>query len=311
LLIGGIARSGNHLLRALLDGCPWLVVPPDEDFFARTLARSRRHQWQAWWCRRANVAPLFRKLQKNGFFERLNAGDSENSPGRTQLLDLNKYYARAGQAFRRFSLWRVCEAHFLGLREAVRIDYTTDDPLRVSACPLDPWDDDVTKLCALLTRFYTVKVLVIYRDPTATFASGKVRNYFGGIDRFAEAIDRFPAQIRSVVGRGDVTLLAIAYEDLVRETESVMRSVAEFIGIRFEPLLVRCTQNGEAVASNSSFLPTETVDRARADAPAESTGACILTADEIERLAGRGERFLCSMRELAGHRAQTTDRVET
>lgn len=298
VLIGGIARSGNHLLRGLLDGVESLAIPPDEDFFVRTLTRSRRNLWDAWCCRPENVVAFYRKMQKDGHFERLNGGQAENSPTRTNLLDLEKYYRRVEQKFKRFSLRSVCEAHFLGLRDAVHRTIGLRDPIRVSACPIVPHTDDFTNICWLLSKYYSVKAIVIFRDPLATYQSGKVRQYFGGLEEFCRSIEMFPQQVRAAKERFQLELLPISFEKLLRETERIMRCVAGFIGIPFEPAMLVSTQNGAVVESNSSFQPTTTVDPQRAE-PVRRNGVDNgLSRDEFERLEQRASGFMSAMRSV-------------
>ncbi len=296
VLVGGIARSGNHLLRGLLDGVTTLAVPPDEDFFARTLARSRRNLWRAWHCRTENVVSFYRKMQKDGHFERLNAGASEDSPNQRDLLDLEKYYARVQEEFQRFSLQHVCEAHFLGLRYALRNSDKLHDPIRVSACPLIPNEDDFTNVCRLLSRFYTVKALLIYRDPLATYASGKIRKYFGGIERFCDAVEWFPEQVRTAKDQFEVDVLPIAFGEMLQHTEQVMRCVAAFIGIPFVAQMLTCTQYGVAVESNSSFQRTTAVDRKRTNSAGPEAVGKVLERDEIELIQRRCGQFVGAMR---------------
>ena len=299
VLVGGIARSGNHLLRGLLDGVTTLAVPPDEDFFARTLARSRRNLWKAWHCKPDHAVPFYRKMQKDGHFERLNSGASENSPNRRNLLDLDKYYARVQQEFQRFSLQHVCEAHFLALRDALRNARDRRDPIRVSACPLSPHDDDFPTTCRLHSKFYSVRALVIYRDPLATYASGKIRKYFGGIERFCEAVEWFPDQIRMAKDQFAVDVLPIAFGEMLQQTEQVMARVAAFIGIPFEPQMLSCTQNGEAVESNSSFQKTVAIDRKRANRVGPEAVGHVLSRDEIELIQRRGAQYIWAMRSVS------------
>jgi len=299
VLIGGIARSGNHLLRGLLDGVSTLAVPPDEDFFARTLARRRRHQWQALRCRPEQVVPFYQKMQKGGHFERLNSGASENSPNRCDLLDLEKYYERVQEEYRQYSLRHVLEAHFLALRDSVKNAKDLHEPLRVSACPIVPHDDDFNKICRMLTRYYAVKAIVIYRDPLSTYASGKIRHYFGGIERFCESVEWFPEQIRLAQSRYGLDVLPIAFGDMLQQTEQVMHWISAFIRIPFEPMMLACTQNGQPVENNSSFQKSVNIDRKRANVLGPEAVSKVLVRDEIDLIKRRGASFLENMRKVS------------
>lgn len=299
ILIGGIARSGNHLLRGLLDGVTSLAVPPDEDFFARTLARRREHLREAWFCPLRKVEAFFRRMQKDGHFERLNSGQTENFPFRSHVLDLDAYYRRVRREFRRFSLRSVCEAHFLGLRDALVGAPGLVDPHRVSLCPLVPQERDFENLCWLFTKYYDVCAVVIYRHPVATYASGKRRNYFGGIESYRKDLRIFPAQLRGSSTQYGIPLHLVAFESLLLETETSMRRLSDFLQIPFESSMLAYTQNGMAVECNSSFDIRVDLNASRANWLEAEAAAVGVTTAELSDLADDSRNFLAQMNALA------------
>jgi hypothetical protein len=60
-------------------------------------------------------------------------------------------------------------------------------------------------------------------------------------------------------------IMLVELEDLVTRTEEVMRQVAGFLGLDFEPVLLKPTFNGMDIASDSSFEPRYGVDPSSRD----------------------------------------------
>jgi len=119
LIIAAAPRSGNHLLRGLLDGHPALLVPPDEDYFVRQLMRSPSQRFRSRVCSPGRAPDLYREIQKNGHFEEVVSGGTRNSYDTAGLLDLDAYYGYVRSHHRRFSLSGVVRTHFEALEAAL------------------------------------------------------------------------------------------------------------------------------------------------------------------------------------------------
>ena len=65
------------------------------------------------------------------------------------------------------------------------------------------------------------------------------------------------ATIHDLERYGPARVRVVRFEDLIGRTEPVMRSVAEFAGIDFDPVLLEPTFNGEPIRANSSFAVAE------------------------------------------------------
>ncbi len=122
------------------------------------------------------------------------------------------------------------------------------------------------------------KAIALVRDPASWYASAS--RHAGLYDDFDAAIALWSAlnkQTLAIAKADPERVLIVAFESLVRETERVMRRVAAFVGIGYEPSLIRPTFNRIATVSNSSFEPTVGLDRSAAerdvllDAPTRST----------------------------------------
>ena len=263
LVIGGIARAGNHLVRGLLDGHPNLVIPPDEDYFVRTLARSRIHQLQGWLCG-ADKSPMFyTKMQKDGFFERLNTGQGENSGDTGPLLDLEKYYDYVKTHHTPFSFKGLYRTHFEALAESLLRNNQNPHALKVYFCVLNPLCNDVLNIGRVLAHYYDLKVIFIFRNPLATYCSAKSRHYFenGNITVFCRAVNKYYRDVALFEKENLGKVFYLSFESLVNNTESLMHEIASFIGIPYDDILTRVTQNGKEIESNSSFTQMKGIDK--------------------------------------------------
>jgi hypothetical protein len=146
-------------------------------------------------------------------------------------------------------------------------------------------------------RFFSVypdgTLISIIRDPRAWYlsASKHMPHVYADVEpalqlwrestqAALEAADRF----------GDRVLL-LTYENLVRETDTTMRRVAERVGIQVRPQLVVPTFNGLQIRANSSeAVDGEGILKERADAyrtslPAETSERITAVAGDLYELA--------------------------
>lgn len=299
VVIGGIAQSGIDLLRGLLDGARTLAVPPVDDFFVRTLTRNKTNLWNAWSCSRRNVVDFYRRMQYDGHFERSNAVHTEHFPRGPNLLDLGAYYAAVCGEFRRFSLYHTCEAHFLGLRAALYSARGCSEPIRVSSSVLVPEQGDFFNACWLLTKYYDVQAVIIYRHPATTYLSGHRRAYFGGVEPFLRSIDQFSQQVSEATRRYRIRLLTTSFEKLLTETEHSMRRVSEFLQIPFDPFLLAYTQNGVAKENDSTLETGWSIDPASELSWADVGEGCSLMRHELDLLNRIAPKYVDAMQRLS------------
>ena len=104
LILGAPPRGGNHLLRGLLDHHPELLLPPDEDYFIRHLSRQPLLRWAGMLASAAGAPGFYRRLQKDGHLERINAGHGTEVFGTEGSLDLDAYYQYIRDHHRRWDL---------------------------------------------------------------------------------------------------------------------------------------------------------------------------------------------------------------
>jgi hypothetical protein len=258
LILGAPPRGGNHLLRGLLDHHPQLLLPPDEDYFVRHLSRHPLLRWRGMLASSAAVPGFFRKLQKDGHLERINAGHGTEVFGTRNSLDLAAYYDYVSKHHQRGNVDALVRNHVEAL--AVALGHTEgDERLRVFFCALQPSNRDLTRVSQMLARSYDVKGVFLVRDPRAHLASKLVRNPTLDLDRFCQRQNGYWQETNQFMENCGPAL-RVRFEDLVTDTQACMREICEFVGIEYSPAILEYTQGGESSHSNSSFSASSGID---------------------------------------------------
>ena len=259
LILGAPPRGGNHLLRGLLDHHPQLLLPPDEDYFVRHLSRHPLLRLRGVLTGRDAAPGFYRKLQKDGHLERINAGHGTEVFGTEESLDLEAYYRYISEHHERAGVDNLVRNHVEALAVALGHE-EGDGRLRVIFCALQPSNNDLSRVSALLARSYDVRGIFLVRDPRAHLSSKLVRNPTLNLRRFCQRQNRYWREIDEfAVDHGPV--LRLRFEELVTNTEVCMRRVCEFASIEFSEAVLNYTQGGEASRSNSSFSASTGIDR--------------------------------------------------
>lgn len=273
LILGAPPRGGNHLLRGLLDHHPQLLLPPDEDYFVRHLSRRRWLRWRGMLASPNGAPDFYRRLQKDGHLERINAGHGTEVFGTEDSLDLDSYYRYISAHHQRWDSDLLVRNHVEALASA--LGHVPDDSrMRVFFCALQPSNRDLTRVSALLARSYDVRGIFLVRDPRAHLASKLVRNPSLSLSRFCRRQNRYWEEI-DLFAANVGPCLRLRFEELVTDTEQRMTEVCDFAGIDFHPGVLDYTQGGQVSHSNSSFaanegIDTSTLTRYRETLPAKS-----------------------------------------
>jgi hypothetical protein len=259
LMLAAPPRGGNHLLRGLLDHHPQLLLPPDEDYFVRHLSRNRLLRWRGMLASPATAPAFYRRLQKDGHLERINAGHGTEVFGSEDSLDLAAYYDYIQLHHQRFSADSLVRNHVEALAMALG-HRQGDERLRVFFCALQPSNMDLTRVSQLLARSYEVQGIFLVRDPRAHLSSKLVRNPTLNLRRFCQRQNRYWQEI-DWFDENCGPALRLRFEDLVTDTARWMRKVCEFANIEYTSALLEYTQGGQPSLSNSSFGASSGIDR--------------------------------------------------
>jgi hypothetical protein len=258
LILAAAPRSGNHLLRGLLDGHRELLVPPDEDYFVRQLMRSASLRLRARLCSAGKAPDLYREIQKNGHFEKLVSGGTNNSFDTAGLLDLGAYYEYVRSHHRRFSTAGVVRTHF----EALEVALSKDSPgsrRKVYFCAMQTRRGDLENCGEIISRSYKTRTLFLFRDPRSHFHSVLGRDPEADVEKFCEKQRRNWDSVNEFEKRfGPV--MRVAFGSILQDTERVMRNICEYSGIAFDPSVLEFTQGGQETWSNSSHARQRGID---------------------------------------------------
>jgi len=259
LILGAPPRGGNHLLRGLLDHHPQLLLPPDEDYFVRHLSRSPLLRWRGMLASSRAAPAFYRRLQKDGHLERINAGHGTEVFGTENSLDLDAYYKHIRRHHQRGSVDNLVYNHIEALAVALG-GVPGDGRMRVFFCALQPSNSDLSRVSRLLSRSYQVRGVFLVRDPRAHLSSKLVRNPTLNLKRFCQRQNRYWREIDWFEANCGPAL-RLRFEDLVTDTGRHMKAVCQFAGIDYSPTVLEYTQGGEPSVSNSSFGASSGIDR--------------------------------------------------
>lgn len=242
--IGGQAKSGTTLLRALLDGHPELLaLPQDTDYFSTVLTKLGNES------RRAQVDYLTQhSYAKILFGGRQRAGKHDYSSFPQQrFLEIFQQTAFDPANAERDLLVLLMQsyAQLLGIPLDQVKRWVEKTPANRNYIP------------AIFSRFRHAKLLVTMRDPRAIMASQIALKEKVRARRFSiyYVVDhwRAGANLALQIRRGELPGFVVKYEELVREPEAMMKQICQFLEIAFDPeVALRPTKVGQLWAGNSA-----------------------------------------------------------
>ena len=258
-LISQVQRSGGTLLQRLLDGHPQCHVLPFQfrgiDGAVKRLVSDPRTAWQALY------DPKLAERYRRGHRQRKGAVLQDEEVFEFSLRpDVQRsIYDSCAAALDRPNT-RSLVACYLTSYFSAWTDYANAVGDKRWAVAFEPAIASGPRRWVELRRLYPEgKVISIVRDPWSWYASA--RRWEHRWQRREDAIAHW-----SKVGRNTLKwrklvspeFLAIAFEDLLADTETTMRRVAAFLEIDFVPQLLVPTFNGEPIRANTSFADVST-----------------------------------------------------
>ncbi|MFL5892582.1 MAG: sulfotransferase family protein [Solirubrobacterales bacterium] len=120
----------------------------------------------------------------------------------------------------------------------------------VAFSPRRAWGDGLDKLFEL---YPDGRLISILRDPESWFSSAQGRDPEADPEALLELWKRSADEMTEAKERYGELVFVLRFEELVRDTEATMRSLAGFLGIDYDPILATPTFNGYPVGANSSF----------------------------------------------------------
>jgi hypothetical protein len=301
VLVSQTQRSGGTLLNNLLDGHPQLHVHPYE----LHVGHPTKYDWPTLklgasaddWIDRLRepfVQDLFESGYRKGpdialrersalaftvvpsFLERLfRVLCAERPPRRAR--DILDHYMTAF-----FNAWIDCQ----GLREEPKTWVAAFGP-RLA------WGKSRRRF---LADYPDGRIVASHRDPRAWYASAsRFSGRYGELDEAIELWSRGAREIVAAKAADPERVLVVTYEALVSDPERVMRHLAGWLGIGWDPILVRPTFNGQGVIANSSHGIAETGVRSESIARWRDT----LDAATIATIEARALELDAAVRQIA------------
>jgi hypothetical protein len=293
LYLGGMTRTGNHLILGLLDGHSRLAVPPDEDYTFLTLfsRRGLPERLRQWWYRNG-----VRRVPPESLW-RVNKDNA-----------LKRYCGRAAeQAGDRFSdAYSRCEARLNALnasppRSLYRFfDGYLDAMIAWSGEPAAPPKYRVY-FCAgadsvgrfILANGVGNRAVIVIRDPLQQTASWMVRQA-GEPKSERLLLERCAYWNRVFDGYEEMAkdrrVAFVAYEDLVNSPEATLSGLLKHLDLELEPINLEPTVGGVPRKSNSSFKSEQGIDKGALESYRKVFDEADIAILE-ERMCGRYGKF--------------------
>jgi hypothetical protein len=276
VLVSQLQRSGGSLLNSLLDGHPQLHVHPYE----LHIGHPTKADWPVLdldadadvWLEFLQE-PVLTSLFAAGYRKKPRMGDLEGHPTLpfTVVPTLVDSLFRLLCAERPPASQREVIGHYLTAFFNAWIDNQglREEPKRWVAAfgPRLAWGESRRRL---LDDYPDGRVVALLRDPRAWYASAS--GFSSRYDELNESLAlwrRGAEEITAAKRERPDGVLVILYEALVRDSERVMRGVAEWLGIDWSGSLLTPTFNRLPVRPNSSYglaatgIRTEPLDRWR------------------------------------------------
>lgn len=143
-------------------------------------------------------------------------------------------------------------------------------PVRRYACLKSP--DYAKSAISALRMDSRARAVVVLRDPLQALDSLKRSREMRGVKRltwpvFATCLAEMRAMLDRIEAAPAGRLRTVRFEDLVAAPDTVLRDVADWLDIVFEPCLLQPTMLGQAWPGLSSFALTEGIDKRVAKRP--------------------------------------------
>lgn len=255
ILISQIQRSGGTLLGRLFDGHPQchahpyeLRIGPQKGIWPALSLQGDPDTW--FWV-------LFEKPAKRAFEEGFKNSRRDERfpflfPPRLQRMIFNGCISSRPIISQRDILDSYMTSYFNAWLDNQNL-YTAPKKFVTGFAPRVSMQSD--NLGRFFADYPDGKLISIIRDPRSWYASARAHDeeQYGNIDG---AIDLWSISARSMIAAkeryGDSVYL-LSFEDLLSDTETTMRSLAEHLGIDFTPGLLVPTFNGFRIQASSSY----------------------------------------------------------
>lgn len=265
VLISQTQRSGGTLLNTLLDGHPALHVHPYE----LLIGHPRKSDWPT--LELDDGADGWLEILNEQFVGRLFADGYRKKPDMRDIVDFPVLPFTLAPSFLERLFRIICAENppensrqvlerYLTAFFNAWIDYQglRDTPKSwvVGFGPRLAWGDSRARYWA---DYPDGRIVSIHRDPRAWYASASVfSRRYGKLDEAIALWRRGAEELIAAKADNPERVFALTYERLVTDPEPSMRALAEWLRIKWQPILLDPTFNRQPTVPNSSFRVLET-----------------------------------------------------
>lgn len=292
VLISQIQRSGGSMMAQLLDGHPELFVHP----FEIHIGSPQKWDWPAFTLKES-PEDWFKFLYEKKLEHYVARGYTKQGTNRFAVKEALPFHFSLEKLRSCFLSYcadkdsiqtqrQILDAYFRAFFEAWK-DHQRTGRERFVAGFTPRVVMDESRVDRFLADYPDGRLICLVRDPCSWYASTSRKNFRHRDVRIA--IEEWFVCMRGIARVADrANVLVLIFEDVLREPESSMRRVADFIGIDFDPILLKPTFLGQPIRPNSSFnvdtygINPQMIDR-RNSLPADITRAIEATALPVYR----------------------------
>ena len=260
LLVSQIKNSGDPLLNQLFDGHPEIHCHPQEFLIG--------YPHKSGWPKidlKGNPQRWFEILFEEGLLEHMKKGnpqtEKQNSLSHSVFFPYlqKKIFTRYLKSVKPIKQRDVFDAYMTSYFGAW-LNYRNLSQPKKMVTAFAPW---LAMLDENADGFFEVypdgNIISIVQDPTSWFVTACAKNpqLTADIRRAVSAWQKSVRALQSNKQKFSERVCLIKSEDLVANTEAVMRYLADFLGINYDVILLKPTFNGYPIAGQNSFTKAE------------------------------------------------------
>lgn len=264
VLVSQVQRSGGTLLSQLLDGHPECHAHPHE----LKIGSAGKGTWpaldlaaapEAWYdeLHEGTIETAFRDgYAKPGLVARRTGAEFERFPLLLPTALLRALFLRLVAEHRPSTQRGVLDCYMTAFFRAWLDNHNLyQGPKRVVTAFRPALAISAAQVGAFFADYPDGTLVSIVREPCSWFASAArhAPERFGDLEAGLACWVQSVESVAAARERHGDRVIVLAYESLVRDTERVLRQLAQRIGIAFAPSLLVPTFNGMPIRPNSSF----------------------------------------------------------
>ena len=260
LLVSQIKNSGDPLLNQLFDGHPEIHCHPQEFLIG--------YPHKSGWPKidlKGNPQRWFEILFEEGLLEHMKKGnpqtEKQNSLSHSVFFPYlqKKIFTRYLKSVKPIKQRDVFDAYMTSYFGAW-LNYRNLSQPKKMVTAFAPWLDMLDENADGFFEVYPDgNIISIVQDPTSWFVTACAKNpqLTADIRRAVSAWQKSVRALQSNKQKFSERVCLIKSEDLVANTEAVMRYLADFLGINYDVILLKPTFNGYPIAGQNSFTKAE------------------------------------------------------